>query len=201
MAAAPHAPRITAKQHAADVANLKKARAALKGRPRTARQRAASRRNLAIGRAAQKARASGKTPAPRKAPQVPAPADFPVSRTMSLLALPVCGPLAVAEHLRAVTGALADIADILELWDRVEGSTIGDLLEAVKEHGLAGERLSYFERADPDADVPGLLYGICLSPGRYHVAVGIPGGLISWCRVVPREGTPEEAWWLEWEGE
>jgi hypothetical protein len=218
--AAPKHRTITAKQYAADVANLKKARAALKGRPRTAKQRAASRRNLVRARSAQKAqrsrsaqgaRSSGKAPVAAKKPAAPAPWTFvPASNQAypgadraagtDLLLLPVCGPLAIAEHLAAYTGALASQLDILALWETTGACTLGDLLEAAREHGLGGERLAYFERCDPDLGTDGLLYGVQLDRG-YHAALAAPGGMISWCRYVPREGTPEEAWHLEWEAE
>jgi hypothetical protein len=206
--AAPKHRTITAKQYAADVANLKKARAALKGRPRTAKQRAASRRNLVRARSAQKAqrsrsaqgaRSSGKAPVAAKKPAAPASWTLD-SRESGLLWLPACGPVALAEHLAAYTGALASQLDILALWETTGACTLGDLLEAAREYGLAGNRLAYFERCDHDLVVPGLVYGVQLDRG-YHAALCAPGGMISWCRYVPREGTPEEAWHLEWEAE
>ena len=201
MSSAARAPHITARQRAADVANLARARAALKGRVRTPRQIAASRRNLARARAARHARAQGKTPAPRKAAQAPAPGTRTLSGDLGeLLTLPACGPVALAEHLRAHTGAVASTADILALWLATEPAALGELFEAARDIGLGGHRLAYFEQYDPETDMPGLVYGISLGTGRYHAALAVPGGMISWCRVVPRNGTPEEAWHLEWEG-
>jgi len=205
--AAPKHHRVSAKAYAADVANLKKARAALKGRPRTAKQQAASRKNLVKARAVRKARAtqkartSGKPPVVAKKAAVPAPDTWTVDVPReSLLWLPACGPLAVAEHLAVFTGAFPSSLDVLALWEKAGVCSIGDLLEATREHGLAGNRLAYFERCDPDSGISGLLYGVQLGRG-YHAALCAPGGMISWCRLVPREGTPEEAWWLEWENE
>jgi hypothetical protein len=218
MTAAPKISHITPKQHAADVANLRKARAALKGRPRTAKQKAASRRNLVVARATQKSRAAqkassgGKTPAPRKPVKAPLPANYqrnlglaglvPSETAFSLYlpGLPVCGPAALAEHLAIHTGAIAEVPAILELWRLAGDATLGDLLECAAEHGLAGNRVSWFERCDPDYGEAGLIYGVQLSQG-YHAALAAPGGMISWCMLVPRDGTPEEAWWVEWEGE
>ena len=215
MSAAPVVSHITAKQRAADVANLRKARAVARRLPRTGKQKAASRRNLAIGRAVQKARRSGKGAAPVKAAKkaaAPLPRNLDLSGAgatelafgldLELHTLPVCGPVALAEHLLACTGAMAGTSDILELW-RITGiTTLGELFEAAAEHGLAGNRLSYFERCDPGYDIPGisLIYGVQLHRG-YHAALAVPGAMISWCTLVPRDGTPEEAWWLEWEGE
>ena len=82
MAATPKASHITAKQRAADVANLRKARAVERKLPRTAKQKAASRQNLVRARSAQKARRSGKKYAPAKKPQAPGP--DPATQSCSL---------------------------------------------------------------------------------------------------------------------
>jgi hypothetical protein len=200
---------VTGKQLAADRGNLVKARKALKGRPRTEKQLAASRRNLAKARTATHLRSQGKTYKAAKKPKAPAPYTWTREVRVragalfegSLHDLPVCGPVALAEHLLAYTGAVVPASAIIDLWLATEGAALGELFEAARELGLGGERLSYFERCDPDADVPGLVYGITLGTGRYHAALATPGGMVSWCRVLPRDGTPEEAWWLEWEGE
>jgi hypothetical protein len=205
---------ISPRQAAADRANLVKARAALKGRARTAKQKAASRRNLAIARSAQRARASGKAPAARKKPAAPLPSWLKVQRELilprigpspgalwlDLQLLPVCGPVALAEHLLIHTGACVTPADIIALWQKAGNVTLGELLDAAREHGLGGEKLAYFEQCDPEAGSPGLIYGVRLGSG-YHAALATGDGMISWCRALPRDGTPEEAWWLEWEGE
>ena len=198
MAAVQKVSTITAKQRAADVANLKKARAALKGRPRTAKQQAASRRNIAVARAAQKARAAGKAPAAGKRPAAPVP-DTWSRLDPGLHVLPVCGPVALAEHLLAATGTAASASGIITLWQAAEGTTLPELFEAARELGLDGNRLASFEPCDPDCGAPGLVYGIRLGRG-YHAALSAPGGgMISWCRLLRRAGTPEEAWHLEWE--
>jgi hypothetical protein len=205
--AAQKAAKITAKQAAADRGNLVKARKALKGRPRTEKQLAASRRNLAKARRATHVRSQGQTYVTKKAAKAPAPDTWTrYGGDRALLAadlhvLPVCGPVALAEHLLAHTGAVVSASDIIGLWLATEGRELGELFEAARELGLGGERLSYFERCDPDAGVPGLVYGITLGTGRYHAALAVPGGMVSWCRLLPRDGTPEEAWWLEWEGD
>jgi hypothetical protein len=159
--------------------------------PRTKAQKAASQRFAAAGRAAQAARRAGKTPVTAKKAAAPG--------GTGLHELPVCGPAAVAEHLRIMTGAAVSDEAILELWRLAGAATIGGLLGAVAEHGLGGQRLAYYERCDPGCGAPYLLYGLQLDPG-YHAVVAVPGGgMLSWGMLLPRTGTPEEAWWLEWE--
>ena len=214
MTAAKRVSAISPKQAAADRANLVKARAALKGRARTAKQKAASRRNLAVARAAQRARASGKAPAVRKKPaaalpgwvmavqrlDVPGLVPSPGALWLDLQLLPVCGPVALSEHLLIHTGACVQPSDIIEFWQLAGNVPLGELFEAAREHGLGGEHLAYFEQCDPDCGSPGLIYGVQLGSG-YHAALATDDGMISWCRALPRDGTLEEAWWLEWEGE
>jgi hypothetical protein len=199
---------LSPKQIAADRANLAKARTTLTGRKRTAKQVAASRANLVKARAVQRARKAGKAAKPaRTAKKVTAPLSCTreiLPGTLELLpGLPACGPLALAEHLRIHTGAVVTAADVIRLWTVTgeNGTTLGHLFEAAAEHGLGGEKLAYWEQCDPDYGEDGLIYGVQLGHG-YHAALAAAGSsMISWCRLVPREGTPEEAWWLEWEGE
>jgi hypothetical protein len=99
-----------------------------------------------------------------------------------------------------MTGAVVSDEDILDLWRLAGAVSIGGLLGAVAEHGLGGERLAYYERCDPDCGAPYLLCGVQLDPG-YHAVVSVPGGMLSWGMLLPRTGTPEEAWHLEWEME
>lgn len=206
MTAAQKVSHLSPKQIAADRANLVKARAALKGRKRTARQIAASRANLVKARAAQKvakkAAGSGtKAPAAVKTAKRPA---APLSGTGGLHGLPACGPVAVAEHLAMFTGTLVPEASVLALHELVRPARLGDLLEYLQAEGFpgTGEKLAHFERADPDAaGAPGLLYGVQLGRG-YHAVVSYPdGAMASWGRLLARAGTPEEAWWLEWAAE
>jgi hypothetical protein len=188
------------KQVAAARANLVKARLKLRGRARSAKQTAASRRNLAKGRAAQAARRGGKsavTSAAKKKPTAPLPGAG------LLHAMPACGPAAAAEHLAAHTGIIVPDESVLVLHELVRPATIGGLLEYLAAEGFPGTsvKLAHFERCDPDAGAPGLVYGLQLGRG-YHAVVGYPGGaMASWGMLLRRAGTPEEAWWLEWEDE
>jgi hypothetical protein len=195
LSAVKHKKPISAKQYAADVANLKKARAKLKGKPRTAKQIAASRRNLAIARADQKARAAGKTPVTKKAAQAPLPG------TGWLHQLPACGPVAVAEHLMAFTGMVVPDEAVAGLYHRLGAVCLAELLEYLKAEGFpgTGARLAYYEQCDTGSGAPGLIVGTRLGRG-YHAVLACPDGMAaSWGMLLPRAGTPEEAWWLEWE--
>jgi hypothetical protein len=206
---------ITGKQLAADRGNLVKARKALKGRPRTEKQLAASRRNLAKARTATHLRAQGKAYKAAKKPKAPAPDTWTrygvrPGKALDLHALPVCGPVAVAAHLAAFTGTWVADDSVLELWKSVQAATMADLLEYVRAEGFpgTGEKLAHFERCDPDTEAPGLVYGLSLPQG-YHAVLAHPDGagaiswglLVPWCALLPWRGAPEEAWWLEWEGE
>lgn len=212
MAAKPAAQRvskISAKQLAADRGNLVKARKALKGRPRTEKQLAASRRNVAKARQATHARSQGKTYVTKKAAKAPAPDTW--TAPLDLHALPVCGPVAVAEHLAAFTGAWVPDENVLELWKTVQDATMADLLEYLRAEGFpgSGEKLAHFEQCDTDTPVPGLVYGLQLPQG-YHAVLAHPDGdrgaiswglLVPWCRLLHDGAAPAEAWWLEWEDE
>jgi hypothetical protein len=195
MSAAPRASTQSPRQRAASIGNLVKARAAQRRsgalHHHTARQKSASRQNLVKARAAQSSRRSGKTPAVRKAAQAPWGDD-------GLHSLPLCAAVAVAASLREQTGIVVPDADILALGDNLAGGCLGDYLEAAATVGLAGRRLLSFEPAAPDLFFPGLVYGIQLSIG-HHAVLTTRGGMLSWGRVLPLLGTPEEAWILDWE--
>lgn len=203
MSVAPKVSHQTPKQHAASVANLRKARAAARAKPRTAKQKAAARQSLVKARAAQRARRGGKTPVIKKTPQAPCPGDGYGSLAAITLegswlhSLPVCAAVAAAASLQAWTGILAGTADIWELYLRAGETTIAATLEALAEHGLAGARLESFQPADLSYPAPGLIYGIQLAIG-YHAVLSAPGGMLSWGSVIPLAGEPEEAWLLEW---
>ena len=201
MSAAPRASRATPAKAAAGRRNLIKARAALKARHvRTPAQIAASRRNLAIARSAQRARASGKPAVAAKKAKAPLPG-------YGLHELPVCGPVAAAEHLTVCTGICVPEEVALKLWDLVQPAPLGDMFEYLRAEGFpgGGPKLAYFERCDPDAEIPGLIYGVQLGGTAcrgYHAVLAYPDGKVaSWGMLLPRLGTPEEAWWLEWEDE
>jgi hypothetical protein len=199
VATASKASRLSPKQIAADRANLAKARLTLKGRGRTAKQIAASRRNLMKARSAQTARRAGKPAAAVKAAKKPA-APLPGA---GLHGLPACAPVAAAEHLAAFTGIIVPDESVLVLHELVRPAGIGNLLEYLAAEGFPGTgvKLAHFERCDPDTGAPGLIYGVQLGRG-YHAVVGYPdGAMASWGMLLARSGTPEEAWWLEWEDE
>jgi len=195
VSAAPKISHVSPAQIAASRRNLIKARAALKARHyRSPAQIAASRRNLGLARAAQRARAAGKKwVSPKKAKDgLPGAAG--------LHALPACAPAAAAEHLAAYTGIIIPDRDVAELSIRLGVLPVADLFEYLRAGGWypGGPKLAHFERCDPDCGAPGLIYGIRLGTG-YHAVMAYPGAMASWGMLLARSGTPEEAWWLEWE--
>lgn len=206
MAAAPKVSHISAKARAADKTNLRKARAVARLLPRTGKQKAASRQSLVKARAAQKARRSGKGAVTAKKPQ--AALDMQLNLNLvspgssetafSLHLLPVCGPVALAEHLAWMTGITVADEEILALHKSVQGCTLSDLLEYATAEGFSGTRLRSFQSCDPDQDMPGMVYGVQLDAG-YHAVLRTPAGLVSWGLEMPLAGSPEEAWMLEWE--
>jgi hypothetical protein len=211
MAQAPKASRVTPRQHAADAANLAKARAAQRQsgalHHHTAKQQAASRQNLARARSAQKSRRGGRRSVSPKKAAAPAPdirprCDVSTEWVLPLYQLPACGPVALAAHLALFTGIVLPDEAVLGLHARAGITSLAGLLERAAAEGLAGPgtRLAYYEPCDPDDPAPGLLYGIQL-PHGYHAVLAHPAGMLSWGAVLPRDGTPEEAWWLEWEAE
>lgn len=170
--------------------------------PRTAKQKAATKNFAASGRAAQAARRAGKQPAPKKkaaAPDIRPRCGVSTQGALSLHELPACGPVALAEHLAAFTGITASDEEVLALHERAGVVTLANLFEAAAD-GFAGTRLAWFERCDPGTVAPGLVYGVQL-PAGYHAVLSHPAGMLTWGRLMPWYGTPEEAWWLEWEAE
>lgn len=212
MAAQAHTAKVTPKQLAADRANLRKARAVQRGKPRTSKQRSASRHNLVHARAAQSVRKHGVRFTPSVSAKKPkAAADtlmFSGSRAGSparlpeapwLHSLPVCAAVAVAASLQYWSGVTATAGDILDLHRKSPGdATLGDLLELVAAEGFAGARLESFQRCDPGLAVPGLVYGTALDIG-YHAVLAVAGGVLSWGLELPWLGEPGEAWLLGWE--
>ena len=183
-------PHVTAKQLAADRANLAKARQVERTKPRTAKQKQAARQNLVKARAAQKSRrAAKKGVAPKKA-------AAPWGET-GLHSLPLCAAVAVAASLQAQTGIAASAEEIFGLYRRTGTAPIGDVIEAVHEHGLAGAQLAGYQRIAAWPYCPWLVYGVQLAIG-YHAVLSVPGGMLSWDTVLPAAGALEEAWMLEW---
>jgi hypothetical protein len=196
MATAPKASHQTAKQHAASVANLKKARAVARKLPRTAKQKNASRHNLVKARAAQKSRRSGKQAAVK--PQKAAANDSRETSRLPYL-LPACAPVALAAHLRFWEGIEVPDEEILALHRVLGGAaTVADTIEAATEYGFCGFRPDRRARCDvSNQGVPGLIYGLSVPTG-YHAVLALPAGALSWGALIEWPGEPVEAWHLEW---
>lgn len=204
----PH--HLTAKQLAADRANLKKARAAQASRKRTPKQVQASRQNLVKARAAQKSRRAGKKFVTKKQAQAPAPASLeqasggrshdPTCTALpeaSLHSLPVCAAVAIAASCEYQTGAFVEPAEIWRLYKLAGAATLGGVIEAAAATGMAGYRIASWQPWDPDVMLDGLVYGVAIEEG-YHAVLTVPGGMLSWDTIVPRRGDPAEAWIIEW---
>jgi len=174
-------------------ANTRAAAIAKTGKPpaRSKKQHQASLRAAAAGRAAQARKRNHLKPLPKKQPALALPG-------YGLHDLPVCGPVAVAEHLLAATGVYATDSQILDLAGRTSGGCLADYLEQASAGGLAGVRLARFWRCDDELAVPGLVYGVQFRRG-YHTVLMLPGGLLSWGMLLPVIGRPLEAWDLKWE--
>lgn len=190
---------ITAKQLAADRANLKAARAAAAQKSRSAKQKAASRLNLAKARAAQHSRRKGKKAVAPKKAAAPVPRETDLLTGQNLHSLPVCASVALAAHLAWWTGAVASAPEILALNAVLSGaSLISDAIEAADEYGFCGFRPDRWARCDVSTQgVPGLIYGLPVLTG-YHAVLALPAGMLSWSLSLPWPGEPAEAWHLEW---
>lgn len=200
----------SAAQIAAGIKFAAAGRAAQKGKPRTAAQHAAALKWAAAGRASQAAakappgaaphaKTAGKVPPVKKAAAM-APAGLDDAGYLWLPggndALPSCAAAAVANHRLAATGLAMTEDEILALHRLAggeDGASVGDILEAMAADGL----LAWFWRADPDVIVPGLIV-VTGFPRARHAVVACPGAMISWGRVLPWAGEPEEAWALGW---
>lgn len=120
---------------------------------------------------------------------------------------PTCSAVAVAAHL--LYSADLAISDD-QIWElhRLAGGTedegvpIEAVLEALKSFLLKGPwwqvKLRDFCRTDENVLVAGLLVGITL-PHAGHAVLTTPRGMVSWGRLMPFSGEPDEAWALEWE--
>lgn len=216
------APKVAPKAVAATAAHTAAAGAAKKKVARTAAQKkashvsalksAATRRKNAAAAAAAAARSRGKKNpvAPKKrAALAPGVVDH-LPGWSWLMACndrePTCAAAAVANHLLAVTGLMMTDEDILELHNMAggnEGATIEQVLECIQSHRSAfGQArkayLSNFIQVDSDVIVAGLVVGVKLQHAGRHAVVSTSTGMISWGRVMPFVGEPEEAWALEW---
>lgn len=163
------------------------------GKPpaRSKHQHQAALRWAASGRAAQARTRNHLKPLPKKAPALALPG-------CGLHDLPVCGPVAIAEHLLAATGVYATDGQILDLAMRTSGGCLADYLEQAATGGLAGVRLARFWRCDDELAVPGLVYGMQFRRG-YHSVLMRPDGMLSWGMLLPVIGRPLEAWGIKWD--
>lgn len=177
----------------ASQAKTRAAAIAKTGKPpaRSKKQHQASLRWAAAGRANQARKRQGLKPLAKAAPALALPGA-------GLHDLPVCGPVAIAEHLFASTGVYASDEQILDLYTRTPGGCLADYLEQATTGGLAGVRLARFWECDDGLAVPGLVYGVRFRTG-YHAVVLGDAGMISWGMLLPVTGRPLEAWALNWE--
>jgi hypothetical protein len=178
--------------------------------PVSKKRHLAAQKWAAAGRAAQAAKKQGKKPVPPKVRAATAPDDLLV-RPGSIWPLgcndvaPTCAAVAVACHLQAAAGLVMPDKDIMKL-HRLAGGESGATIESVLEV-LAGDwgnavrfspvRLLSFFRTDEQFLLAGLVVGVRLGH-EGHAVLSTPRGMISWGRAMAWEGTPEEAWALEW---
>jgi hypothetical protein len=83
-----------------------------------------------------------------------------------------------------------------------DDATIESVLETIQSTRSAfGEArkayLTRFTRTDHNVIVSGLIVGVRLGHAG-HAVVSTSRGMVSWGRVMPFAGIPEEAWALEW---
>jgi hypothetical protein len=115
--------------------------------------------------------------------------------------LPLCGPVAVANHLLAATGVEASSGAIERLYRAAggygdSGVPLEDVIAAAATTGLAGCRLAVWE---PDDDGDLLELGL---DGDRHAAVDAGDGLvISWGEALALDATVISAWSLTWHGQ
>lgn len=160
-------------------------------KPRSKAQTQASLKWGAAGRAAQAARKQGKVPVRKAALVLPgtAAAGWPLGGND---VLPSCAAVAVACHLLAATGRVMAEEEVIALHALAggdDGAAVPDVLEAL---GAA------FWQADEDLVVPGLVV-VTRLPGGRHAVLSHPRGMVSWGRVMPWRGIPEQAWAVRWE--
>lgn len=205
-AAAAHAAKVTAEVKA--LAHITPAQSrALTHAAKVKAAQAAGRRAAAKARA-KAAAAKGKKPVRKPAKR--ALAGYGPGAGMWLDGgndwLPTCAVTAVANHLYAVTGAVAGLADIIALHlhaggDLEEGGPdLAAVLEICAAAGLAGVQLAGFWPVDPADVTPGLVAGVTY-PGGDHTVLTIPGGIVTWGgEAACGAGVFSEAWALDWDG-
>lgn len=219
MAKAPAAATVTAATHAgrspAQVAAGKKfaaagrasqAKARAAGKKPSAAQHRAALKWAAAGRASQAARRAGQVP--KKKAAAVAPEAAALLRGWWALGcndvVPTCASVAVANHLMAHTGLMMTEGEVLALHEMAggeDGASVADVLEVLHERHLELLRgsawLQSFTRTDEEVIVAGLVVGFSLPHAR-HAVLSHPRGMVSWGRVMPWAGVPDEAWALEW---
>ena len=174
--------------------------------PPSKAQTQASMKWASAGRAAQAAKKQGKKP-PAKAAATAPPGTRPSLPGWSMGcndAGPTCASAAVANHLLASTGlemTEQEIALLHMLAGGHDGADIPSVLEVLLARPalVAGARggLARFFQADEQALVPGLVVVTDLGHAR-HAVLSHPGGMVSWGGIRPWEGSPLEAWAIEW---
>ena len=119
----------------------------------------------------------------------------------------MCVPVAIANHLLAVTGVEASDGAIERLYRRAgaigdSGAPLVSFLSAARSTGLAGCRLAHYEPATV-SDAGLLLLAIPGLPDLHTAAVA-DGSAIMWGAEVPLaelNATVLDAWSLTWHGE
>jgi hypothetical protein len=120
---------------------------------------------------------------------------------------PMCGPVAIANHLLAVTGTEAGNGGIERLYraaggSRSQAAPLASYLAAAAETGLAGCRLASYERAIVDG--AGLLLLALPGVPEPHVAAVVNGAAVMWGDETPLDDLDADlldAWSLTWHGE
>jgi hypothetical protein len=179
------------------------ATARARGKKPSAAQKQAALKWAAAGRAAQAAKRQGKVPVQKAAAVAPVqPAVLPGWWLLGCNdEAPTCAATAVANHLLAVTGLALTAQEVARLHAMAggeDGAGIADVLDVLLAWSpRADVRLVSARRADEAMIVPGLVVGVSLPHAR-HAVLSHPRGMVSWGRVMPWTGVPDEAWALEW---
>jgi hypothetical protein len=120
---------------------------------------------------------------------------------------PLCGPVAVANHLLAVTGIEASNAEMERLYRAAGG--IGEsgvpmeFVFAAACDGFAGEKLATWDRVSHVSDADVLLLHLP-ALRKIHAAAVLDGNVIAWGEEIPLAhlyATPIAAWSLAWHGQ
>lgn len=120
----------------------------------------------------------------------------------------MCGPVAVANHLLAVTGVEASNRDIERLYKAAgaigdSGAPLEFFLAAATSTGLAGCRLAAYTPAGRVTDAGVLLLAVNGVTDLHAAAVTPTGDAVLWGTAVPLavlDARVEDAWSLTWHG-